>query len=298
LSDDADALLKMTQERDFWRAKFEELRPLTTLLDQSLNHVTRQFVEPDFEYVMPTLRIPDELYDSFTMKGRAEIVNWDEFYPEKNRGLPAWLPRYHSQTPRYFSYAYVAELIENAHARETKYYGIVDTWLYELLDAFPIKGQSVAIMGSLFPWYEAITDAFGGTPHTFEYNTIYSDHPLVQAIKPQDFVPGSQLFDAAISISSFEHDGLGFYGDPIDPDGDLKAMANMRKIVKPGGLMYFCVPVGKDSIVWPMRRNYGHIRFPMMTEGWNILDSRGHDDSHFDVPFGGHHSVWVLENAG
>ncbi len=61
--------------------------------------------------------------------------------------------------------------------------------------------------------------------------------------------------------------------------------------------MYFCVPVGRDSIVWPMRRNYGRIRFPMMTEGWQVRDSRGHDDSHFDVPFGGHNSVWVLENS-
>lgn len=84
-------------------------------------------------------------------------------------------------------------------------------------------------MSSLFPWYEAITTAFGGTPHTFESNSIYSDHPLIQAIKPQDFEIGSRTFHAAISISSFEHNGLGFYGDPIDPDGDLKAMARMRR---------------------------------------------------------------------
>jgi len=297
MNEDERALAEMARERDFWKAKFDELRPLNTLLDQALNQVTRQFVEPGFAYVDPELRFPQALRDRFTMNGQAEIVDWVDFYPDKNRGLPAWLPRYHTQTPRYFGHEYVDGLINDARARATKYYGIVDTWLYELLDAFPVEGQSVAIMGSLFPWYEAITTAFGGTPHTFEYNSIYSDHPLIQAIKPQDFEIGSRTFDAAISISSFEHDGLGFYGDPIDPDGDLKAMARMRKIVKPGGLMYFCVPVGRDSIVWPMRRNYGRIRFPMMTEGWQVRDSRGHDDSHFDVPFGGHNSVWVFENS-
>ncbi len=31
-------------------------------------------------------------------------------------------------------------------------------------------------------------------------------------------------FDMALSISSFDHDGLGRYGDPLDPVGDLKAM--------------------------------------------------------------------------
>jgi Caenorhabditis protein of unknown function, DUF268 len=37
------------------------------------------------------------------------------------------------------------------------------------------------------------------------------------------------LFDAGFSISSFEHDGLGMYGDPLDPDGDLKAMRKMKQ---------------------------------------------------------------------
>jgi hypothetical protein len=36
----------------------------------------------------------------------------------------------------------------------------------------------------------------------------------------------------------------------------------------------------------------------MMTGGWNIIDSRVHDDSYFEVTFGGHQSVWELENCG
>ena len=31
-------------------------------------------------------------------------------------------------------------------------------------------------------------------------------------------------FDVALSISSFDHDGLGRYGDPLEPDNDLRAM--------------------------------------------------------------------------
>lgn len=42
------------------------------------------------------------------------------------------------------------------------------------------------------------------------------------------------LVDFAISYSSWEHDGLGRYGDPVDPWGDVKAMQRASCYVKPG----------------------------------------------------------------
>lgn len=44
-----------------------------------------------------------------------------------------------------------------------------------------------------------------------------------------------------------EHVGLGRYGDPLDPDGDLKAIAELRRVLAPGGLLLFVVPVGGVS---------------------------------------------------
>lgn len=40
--------------------------------------------------------------------------------------------------------------------------------------------------------------------------------------------------DFAFSFSSWEHDGLGRYGDPIDPWGDIKAVQRASCYVKPG----------------------------------------------------------------
>lgn len=40
--------------------------------------------------------------------------------------------------------------------------------------------------------------------------------------------------DFAVSYSSWEHDGLGRYGDPIDPWGDIKAMQRAACYVKQG----------------------------------------------------------------
>jgi len=53
-----------------------------------------------------------------------------------------------------------------------------------------------------------------------------------------------------------EHIGLGRYGDPIDPDGDLKAMDELMRVLAPGGHLYFVVPVGQPSIRFNAHRIY------------------------------------------
>lgn len=44
-----------------------------------------------------------------------------------------------------------------------------------------------------------------------------------------------------------EHVGLGRYGDPIDPDGDLKAIAELKRVLAVDGNLIFVVPVGGVS---------------------------------------------------
>ncbi len=44
-----------------------------------------------------------------------------------------------------------------------------------------------------------------------------------------------------------EHIGLGRYGDPVDYDGDLKAINELKRVVAPNGDLLFVVPVGKES---------------------------------------------------
>lgn len=42
-----------------------------------------------------------------------------------------------------------------------------------------------------------------------------------------------------------EHIGLGRYGDPFDPEGDLKAIAELKRVLASGGNLLFVVPIGK-----------------------------------------------------
>lgn len=55
-----------------------------------------------------------------------------------------------------------------------------------------------------------------------------------------------------------EHVGLGRYGDPIDPTGDLKAVAELGRVLAPGGALLFVVPVGRPKIAFNAHRIYAY----------------------------------------
>ena len=53
-----------------------------------------------------------------------------------------------------------------------------------------------------------------------------------------------------------EHIGLGRYGDPLDPEGDLKAMKELSRVLAVGGSLLFVVPVGQPVIRFNAHRIY------------------------------------------
>lgn len=55
-----------------------------------------------------------------------------------------------------------------------------------------------------------------------------------------------------------EHVGLGRYGDPLDPEGDLKAMAELKRVLAPGGSLLFVVPLGRPRIMFNAHRIYSY----------------------------------------
>lgn len=55
-----------------------------------------------------------------------------------------------------------------------------------------------------------------------------------------------------------EHVGLGRYGDPLDPRGDLKAARELQRVLAPGGQLLLVVPVGRQRIAFNAHRIYHH----------------------------------------
>ena len=55
-----------------------------------------------------------------------------------------------------------------------------------------------------------------------------------------------------------EHLGLGRYGDVLNPNADLLAINEIVRVVKPGGKIFFMVPIGKPKIVFNAHRIYSY----------------------------------------
>lgn len=73
--------------------------------------------------------------------------------------------------------------------------------------------------------------------------------------------------DFIVSFSSIEHSGLGRYGDPIDPLGDIREMEKIKCLLKPGGKLFLGFPIGRDEVVFNLHRVYGRLRLPLLFEG-------------------------------
>lgn len=53
----------------------------------------------------------------------------------------------------------------------------------------------------------------------------------------------SNSIDSLSCMHVVEHIGLGRYGDTIDPEGDIKAINELKRVIKVNGYLYFVVPI-------------------------------------------------------
>lgn len=182
----------------------------------------------------PPPQVPEGMWEEFTDLGSTPVLNW--YLDNSHASYYTVWPGPHLKAMRHM----VAE------RRPGVNYPKVDVLLYEYLDKLGgldhFTSASVVIMGSAVPWYEALALECGAFQTvTIEYNRVQYGDPRMLAIQPHEYwamdSASRPRFDLGMSISSFEHDGLGRYGDPVNPSGDLEAMAEMEKIIVDGGAL-------------------------------------------------------------
>jgi SAM-dependent methyltransferase len=99
---------------------------------------------------------------------------------------------------------------------------------------------------------------------------VFMENVTVMDVRPmKENVPGLRFVEADCttldmlengsvnslsSLHAAEHFGLGRYGDPVDPAACFTFMENLARVLKPGGRLYFSVPIGRERVVFNGKR--------------------------------------------
>ena len=69
-----------------------------------------------------------------------------------------------------------------------------------------------------------------------------------------DVSVGDGYCDSLSCLHAIEHFGLGRYGDPLDPLGHERGLANMARLIAPGGRLYLSAPIGRERVEFNANR--------------------------------------------
>jgi SAM-dependent methyltransferase len=114
-------------------------------------------------------------------------------------------------------------------------------------------------------------------------NLHFLQGDLMQPLAPQLVA----CTDSLSCLHALEHFGLGRYGDPVDHDGYLLGLANLARMVRPGGRLYLSVPIGPQRIEFNAHRVFAvatllELVAPQFeVDGFSIVDDDG--DLHENV---------------
>jgi hypothetical protein len=218
----------------------------------------------------PYKEIPEDLKNCYTMNGRVPILDWwingagDQIHDAN------WSSDYVEKWCQTLS---TDNIKKNGYNVGTPYGWPVLKNLIDCFEKYNIRNKTVAVVGSERPWIEAVLINMGNNVTTIEYNIPVCDHPKLECKGYFEFFEKNRdSFDAVISFSSIEHSGLGRYGDPLDPDGDIKTMKVIHNNLKKDGLFVWGAPVGQDAVVWNAHRIYGPTRLEKLFEDYKEIE--------------------------
>ncbi len=113
--------------------------------------------------------------------------------------------------------------------------------------------------------------------------TMIDIRPLSLEMDSIKFQKGSILDlpfeDASVpSVSSLcvvEHIGLGRYGDQLDPNGTQKAIAELKRIISPGGSLYISLPLDDENrIYFNAHRAFVETHVKKLFDPFHVEESR------------------------
>jgi SAM-dependent methyltransferase len=82
----------------------------------------------------------------------------------------------------------------------------------------------------------------------------------------------SDSIDSISCMHTIEHVGLGRYGDRLDPDGDLKAVNELKRVVAVNGHLLFVVPIGRPLLRFNAMRIYSYEQIMTMFSDMSLRE--------------------------
>ena len=117
--------------------------------------------------------------------------------------------------------------------------------------------------------------------------TFVDIRPLEANIEGLESVAGSllampfedQSLESLSCLHVVEHIGLGRYGDPLDPLGSRKAIAELQRVVAPGGHLLFSTPVGAPRVCFNAHRIHDPHELRALFGELELVEFSGVDDA-------------------
>jgi hypothetical protein len=122
-----------------------------------------------------------------------------------------------------------------------------------------VTGKTCLVLGSISPWIECLLLHFNAkSVTTLDYVLPECNYKI--NILSMDNYKKEMKYDVIISFSSLEHDGLGRYGDPINPNGDIDACIEAYSMLNEEGYFICGIPIGNGCIEGNFHRIYNQKR--------------------------------------
>ncbi len=238
----------------------------------------------------PYKKIPDELINQYSMNGKITIIY--RYFDSSRKKKIIWTKKLLDK--------YIKTNTEkniNNNIGISNYGPGIDPlkWILKSIKKYNISNKKVVVVGSTFPWIEALLLNFNNEVIIIEYNVprIEKNNYKLKAKNYFEFEKENNNYDCIISFSSIEHSGLGRYGDPLNPEGDLETMNTIHNNLSNDGLLFLGIPVGIDVVAWNAHREYGRIRLPLLIKNFEEIEWVGVDKKKID---GDKHEIGYSDN--
>jgi hypothetical protein len=145
---------------------------------------------------------------------------------------------------------------------------LVARWIFEASPErhFDVGSRIDGFIGSLSVFREV--DAIDLRPQPVcVHNVRFHELDLMQEL-PAEWIGKTESLSC---LHTIEHFGLGRYGDTVDPEGHLKGLSQLKKMVAPGGVIYLSTPIGPQRIEYNAHRVFSAITLrDWFADGWTI----------------------------